>query len=538
MPITPELFCENCFPLIEPVTPQNAPTELNKSLLVLGNNNPTFVQVVDLNTDAIVEGVNKASVVDPVEIGCVWGVKNVFTGAASGFPRFLIIGGTYNDPTRVVERATMVGSDPSYADATVLTAVAEGMIIGSGGEGFRVGVGVALRLFRQGGTMLLQRQTGGISPSNTQIDYVGPWATVAEWTYRLYDTYSIRVYAQNTFTGDAPNALGRVFARLEVGRNGVGVYNENFTIVAPFGSWTSQQPFGGAYVQEGLWSLETLNPARVTDPDHRFAMYMMEGVAVPDEVPSGGSYKPHPQFGTLFESCANPVPSPQFTSTYDPSQPAPATVTFTDITPGATTSTWDFGDGSSGAGTPVTHTFTSAGTYLVTLQNEFGVVAQELTFVAPLAVPPGIAVDLHKLAYNEYSYIRNRGQNTPIPTYIFTEGQYPTREVKLWPIPRAPGGVELWLWQPLDVDVDLDAPLSLPPGYERALKWNLAMEIAPEYGREVTEYVAAAALASKAAVQRMNIQPLRSNLSKHLGDDKDGQFNYITGRVGPDYWNV
>jgi hypothetical protein len=536
MPITPELFCENCFPLIEPVVPENAPTELNRSLLVLGNNNPTFVQVVDLNTTAIVDAINKAAVVDPVEIGCVWGVNTVFTSAgATGSPSFLIIGGTYNAPTRVVERATMVGSDPAYADATVLTTVAEGMIIGSGGPGFRIGTGVALRFFRQGGTMLLQRQTGSISPSNTQIDYVGPWATIAEWTYRLYDTYSFRVYAQNTFGGDPPNELGRVFARLEAGRNGVGVYNENFTIVAPVGEWTSQAPFGGAYVQEGLWTLETLNPLRVTNPDHRFAMYMMEGVAVPDEVPSGGSYKPHPEFGTSFESCANPTSVPEFTSTYDPPESVPATITFTDITPGATTSTWDFGDGSAPvtapAGIGVVHIFTQGICQDVTLTNESGSTSQQLCFTdpGPVIPLPGIDLPMEQLTAEQYGQIAVKHTTATFPLKFYDDEGYPSRTLTFWPIPKENYLAMLWLWQPLISVDDLDTDMVFPNGYERALRFALAQELAAEFGKEVPQGVRAIAALSKSNIKRLNSVPQIMRGSLEIASNRQKLFNYIIG---------
>jgi PKD repeat protein len=69
---------------------------------------------------------------------------------------------------------------------------------------------------------------------------------------------------------------------------------------------------------------------------------------------------------------------------------APLSVTFTDNTPGATSSSWTFGDGAPAEpGNPVTHTYQSAGTYTVSLMSSDGVNPAQ-TFSASITVeqPP------------------------------------------------------------------------------------------------------------------------------------------------------
>jgi hypothetical protein len=153
-------------------------------------------------------------------------------------------------------------------------------------------------------------------------------------------------------------------------------------------------------------------------------------------------------------------------------------------------------------------------------------------------IETGIALDLKKLDYTWYSDIRNRGIQSQIPQYIFTDGDYPTREVKLWFVPNVPGTVETWLWQPIDVAIDLDEELSLPQGYERALIYTAAVDLCPEYGKEVTPVLDALKKQSLAAVSRKNIDVPHPTRDKRLPSNRDGAFNYITGRVGPDYWQV
>jgi gliding motility-associated-like protein len=57
----------------------------------------------------------------------------------------------------------------------------------------------------------------------------------------------------------------------------------------------------------------------------------------------------------------------QFTATPQSATCAPLTVTFTNQTVPALSANWDFGDGQFGTGSPAQHTYTSAGTYIVTL---------------------------------------------------------------------------------------------------------------------------------------------------------------------------
>ncbi len=63
------------------------------------------------------------------------------------------------------------------------------------------------------------------------------------------------------------------------------------------------------------------------------------------------------------------IPGPTVSFTQVPLQPCPPPVgiTFTATAPSGTTFVWTFGDGGSGAGSPVTHTYGSAGIYTITM---------------------------------------------------------------------------------------------------------------------------------------------------------------------------
>lgn len=52
--------------------------------------------------------------------------------------------------------------------------------------------------------------------------------------------------------------------------------------------------------------------------------------------------------------------------------------------------------------------------------------------------------------------------------------------------------------------VGLTTQLLIPPGYLRAFKYNLAMEIAPEFGVEPSPQVSRIAMTSKRNIKRIN----------------------------------
>jgi hypothetical protein len=75
-----------------------------------------------------------------------------------------------------------------------------------------------------------------------------------------------------------------------------------------------------------------------------------------------------------------------------------------------------------------------------------------------------------------------------------------------WPVPTASGllGV-LYAPQPV-AEVAITDTLHLPPGYRRMLRDLLAVELAPEFGRQVDPVLQQSAIESKANVKRANIR--------------------------------
>ena len=72
-----------------------------------------------------------------------------------------------------------------------------------------------------------------------------------------------------------------------------------------------------------------------------------------------------------------------------------------------------------------------------------------------------------------------------------------------------PKPTKVWEWhfisvQELDQPATLETNLAFPPGYLRAFRYNLACELAPEFGVEPSPTVARIAMASKRDLKRQN----------------------------------
>jgi hypothetical protein len=109
---------------------------------------------------------------------------------------------------------------------------------------------------------------------------------------------------------------------------------------------------------------------------------------------------------------------------------------------------------------------------------------------------------------DEYAAILIKQLQSTIPLYLYSDGAFPNTNLNVWPVPSTSYNLVLYSWKPLAEVATLTTEISLPPGYSRALKYNLAIDLAPEYGKSVSPEVAAIATSSLATIKRMNTKPL------------------------------
>jgi hypothetical protein len=114
-----------------------------------------------------------------------------------------------------------------------------------------------------------------------------------------------------------------------------------------------------------------------------------------------------------------------------------------------------------------------------------------------------------------------------VPQVVYYETTYPLGTVYVWPVPSV-ATVDLVLYIPTSLSsfADLTTQYDFPPGYEEALKYNLALRLAPEWERPPNPVVVELARESKALVKRANIVPQELRYSADVpGMGRRGRYN-------------
>lgn len=225
-------------------------------------------------------------------------------------------------------------------------------------------------------------------------------------------------------------------------------------------------------------------------------------------------------------------------------------------------------------------------------------------------------VPMQDLTFSQYAAIAVKNTPSTFPFAFYDNGNYPLREISLFPIPSGPADIVLWLRTPLldmqlsainattltnggtlytdgfyenvtlgggsgtgaqanitivsgiitvcavtsrgtnytrgdvlvvspvqvggtgsgfqltvdEVSSTLDDPINFPPGYERFLRYGLALELAAEFGKTPSELIQSNYADAKLNVQSLNYVP--SFMRGDGGMSRGGKarfFNYITG---------
>lgn len=101
--------------------------------------------------------------------------------------------------------------------------------------------------------------------------------------------------------------------------------------------------------------------------------------------------------------------------------------------------------------------------------------------------------------------------NQSLPEWLRYDAAFPTGTVTLWPVPGSAYGLHLITDMQFARLANVSAELSFPPGYARALRFGLAVELAPEFGVIPRADVVQIAADAKADIKRANKrQPIAS----------------------------
>ena len=84
------------------------------------------------------------------------------------------------------------------------------------------------------------------------------------------------------------------------------------------------------------------------------------------------------------------------------------------------------------------------------------------------------------------------------------DAAFPVGTIHLYPTPNG-GTLELWVWEQMTAISDFTQTISFPPGYLKAIVYNLAIDLAPKFGRALDGTVKMVADQTKATLGATNI---------------------------------
>lgn len=151
-----------------------------------------------------------------------------------------------------------------------------------------------------------------------------------------------------------------------------------------------------------------------------------------------------------------------------------------------------------------------------------------LTGAQTYTVGPGGDLDTTRPLRITDAFVRNQGIDYPVnivgdnwyadvaykatsgrPEYLQYDADYPLGVIKLWPVGDSSYTLYVTSHKQLPTFDNLSDSVNLPPGYERAIRYNLAVEQAPEYGAPLSEAIVQRANEAKRNLKRINTRPPR-----------------------------
>jgi hypothetical protein len=116
----------------------------------------------------------------------------------------------------------------------------------------------------------------------------------------------------------------------------------------------------------------------------------------------------------------------------------------------------------------------------------------------------GVSYGLKLINQQQYNGIALKTVQSTYPQVMWVNMTYPDIEMYIYPVPTRVLEFHFVSVEQLSRPAILATNLTFPPGYLRAFRYNLACELAPEFGVEPSRQVQRIAMTSKRNLKRIN----------------------------------
>lgn len=141
-----------------------------------------------------------------------------------------------------------------------------------------------------------------------------------------------------------------------------------------------------------------------------------------------------------------------------------------------------------------------------------------------------LSYTLQFINQQQYNAIALKTNTSTYPQVMFINMTNPDIEMFVYPVPTSALEMHIVSVEELTQPATLDTTLAFPPGYLRAFRFNLAMELAAEFGVEPPPRVVKIADTAKKGIKRINNpQDVMSMPYDLIATRRWPQFNVYTG---------
>lgn len=153
-------------------------------------------------------------------------------------------------------------------------------------------------------------------------------------------------------------------------------------------------------------------------------------------------------------------------------------------------------------GTLTTSITLSGAVYTIGVGGTFNI-ARPAFVKSVRALVAGRSSDMMPMNKPQYNAIEEPGQTGIWPKRFYDDGLFPTRTMRIWPVPSTSGTIEIDTPFAIPQFAALTDNVVLPPAFAKALVYNLAVDLAAAYGLQLNSpEITAIAVSSKADMQK------------------------------------
>lgn len=143
--------------------------------------------------------------------------------------------------------------------------------------------------------------------------------------------------------------------------------------------------------------------------------------------------------------------------------------------------------------------------------------------IQPLELP------MDYLTKDQWAAIPVKNIASALPLKVWDDQGFPFRTLNVYPVPNVQVQMVVYAWVALTQFPDLFTDMVFPPAYLKALRYNLAIDLAPEYGVDnVSQAVVAQAGSSKMKLLEMNLPLLDLRCDPMLVNPRNQLYNWLS----------